>query len=249
MRCTHALRRPHHGVAAGRCSPPRTRSEGVRIGLAFAWVALLGCESRYSSTPANAPEVATSDASAKSIEDLLASMHPDAGPNDAQAALETSHAMIVSTCASSTKPCSDSVADAAPSQYFVVFGSGRGVVRSRDQAMTDLYEELRNRIEAGERLDVRSGKASASDASAPREQGQTQPSTATSAGQGETVTHCALRLLRLVDEVGQMTLDVVHGMGDKTCLVSLERSIEGSTCLIQAPERPHQPGGRGGLSF
>jgi hypothetical protein len=234
------------------CSEEKAQSKRWRraVGLAFMWVTLWGCESRYSATPANAPEVAASDASAKSIEELLAAMHPDAGQNDAQA-VDTSHAMIVSTCASSTKPCSAAVADAALSnQYFVVFGSGRGVVRSRDQALTDLYEELRNRMEAGERLDVRSGASSASTSSGRREQGQPQTSTA-SGGQGETVIRCAFRLLGLVDEVGQVTLDIVHGMGDKACLVSLERSrsTEASQCLIQAPERPHRPGGKGGLSF
>jgi hypothetical protein len=215
------------------------------VGLAFAWVALCACESRYSPTPANAPEMVASDASSNAVEALLAFMHPDAGHDDAQVLLDVSHAMILSTCTSNPKPCSDSVGDAAPSgQYFVVFGSGRGVVRSRDQALTDLYEELRNRIEAGERLDVRSARSSDT-APSGREHGQAQPSMATSEGKGETASHCALRLLGIADEVGQLTLDVVHGKGDGGCLVTLDVS----RCLIQAPEKPHRPGGKGGFSF
>jgi hypothetical protein len=38
--------------------------------------------------------------------------------------------------------------------YHVVFGSGRGAIRSRRQAVTELYEELRNRTALGQRLDA-----------------------------------------------------------------------------------------------
>jgi hypothetical protein len=92
-----------------------------------------------------------SDASVSSIETLLAPVTPDAGP----VMVDSSHALTVTTCSSSKRPCSAPGADASTAaSYLVVFGSGRGEVRSRGQAVTELYEELRNRLTSGERIDV-----------------------------------------------------------------------------------------------
>jgi hypothetical protein len=161
---------------------------------------------------------------------------------------DSSHAMTVTICSASPLACPASAADAsADMSYHVVFGSGRGVIRSRGQAMADLYNELRDRTASGERIDAK-----------PRAPGDVGPpalpsrvsTTKASAGSSDAIAKCALQLLDLVDGVGQVTLDVIYGSGSSGCMVSLGRfAADGgaSQCLVQEPERPHRPGG--GIGF
>ncbi len=128
--------------------------------------------------------------------------------------------------------------------YHVVFGSGRGVLRTREQAMTDLYRELRDRIDAGDRLRVRPRRRADLGGGARGHAPSTTPSTPSS----DAVAQSAMRLLDAVDGAGELVVDVNHN-ARAGCMLSLEQSVgDGgvSQCLIDEPERPHGRG-RGGI--
>jgi hypothetical protein len=204
-----------------------------------------GCEQRVSSDPPPATAENLGPAtSSTALESLFAPTPTDAGP----VVLDSSHALTVTLCSASPQACGMSDAGApVEGSYHVVFGSGHGAIRSRGQAMTDLYEELRNRTALGQRLDAEphaTGDAGAAPRAAPTVKREA------AGGSSDPIIQCAFRLLDLVDSVGEVTLDRVQGSGGRACLVSLGRTAEGasSQCLIDAPQQPHAPG-RGGLQF
>jgi hypothetical protein len=210
-------------------------------------MALLGlwcCEEHVSSDPP--PRAAESVSSSPDmIDKLLGSGTADAGP----VAMDSSHALTVTSCSASPQQCPASEADAsAEASYRVVFGSGRGAIRGRGQAMADLYRELRDRTALGEKLGAQPRAPEASDASTVfKGRAPKQASTENS----DPIAHCAFQLLDLVDSVGEVTLDVVHGAGSSGCMVSLGKSPgDGGAvqCLVKEPERPRRPG-KGGLQF
>jgi hypothetical protein len=211
------------------------------LALALAAFGLLGCQQRFSSDALTAENFAAASSSGALDAGPVAS-GADAGGGP----LESSHAMTVTSCSASPQACSAPEADAAArASYRVVFGSGRAELRSRGQAMADVYQELRDRTASGERLDAEP-RASA-DAS--RGVGS---AASTNTGASDPVTEGAFRLLDLVDRVGEVTLDVVHGLGANGCTVSLGRSADGgpSQCLIREPERKQGPDRKGpGLSW
>lgn len=201
--------------------------------------ALFGCEQRFSSDALTAENFAPLPSSG--VIDAGAAPGATAGP------LDLSHAMTVTTCASSPQPCPAPEGDAgANASYRVVFGSGRAVVRSHGQAMTDLYQELRDRTASGGRLDAEP-LAGTADAGPIVLESRSPPS-----GDGDPITQAAFRLLYVVDRFGGVTIDVVRGIGSRGCTVSLGRSADGgsSQCLVQDPERPQGPGPKGpGVSW
>jgi hypothetical protein len=207
---------------------------------ALALVGLFDCEQRFSSTPPLVPDPAPSSSA---VDALLAPRTTNEGP-----APDRSHAMTVTLCSSSPQPCPASDGDAsAGAAYLVVFGSGHGVARSREQATTDLYQELRNRMSAGERLDVEPRAPSVAGTPIALSDSWTTKATAASS---DPLAQCAVHLLLLVDRVGEVALDVEHGVGSTGCLVSLGHSTsDGGTsqCLVQEPERAHGllPQGKG----
>lgn len=205
-------------------------------------VGLFGCEQRFSADPPLVPESPAPASSSSAIDALFAPITTDAGP----VTVDSSHAMTITICSSSPQACPASEADAsAEAGYLVVFGSGRGAVRSREQAMTDLYQELRNRTTSGERLDAE--PRTPGDSGAPIALGASA-TTKVSASSGDPLGRCAVRLLAFVDDVGEVDLNIVHGSGSTGCMVSLRHSATGngsSECLVQEPERPHRAGRRG----
>jgi hypothetical protein len=213
--------------------------------LAVAAVGLFACEERFSSTPPPlTPETLGPAPSSNAIEALLVPSTTDAGPT----ALGSSRALTVTICSSSPQACPASDADAdtsAAGTYRVIFGSGRGAIRSRGQAMADLYKELRDRTTSGERLNAQS--IAPGDAGAPASFGS---ATRGSADSSDPIAQSALHLLDLVDGVGEVTIDVIHGRSTG-CMVSLGRlAADGGApqCLVKEPERP-KGRGKGGLSF
>jgi hypothetical protein len=218
----------------------------------IALVGWFGCEQRFSDNPPLlGPESFPSGSSSTSLEALFAPS-PDAGA----LVHDIFHAMTVTLC-SSLAPCGASEGDASVGmRYHVVFGSGRGEIRSRGQAMADLYEELRNRLSAGERLNAephapgRSGATGPGDAGRiPALGGGSGPEANT--GSSDPIARCAFHLIKLVEDAGEVDLDVVHGSGSNRCLVSVGYSAPSSgasECLLQEPERPRPPG-RKGFSF
>jgi hypothetical protein len=153
--------------------------------------------------------------------------------------------MSISSCSWIPQDCLAADQDASvDAMYRVVFGSGRGVVRTREQAMTDLYRELRDRTDAGDRLTVRPRRRTDLGGGA----GGHAPSTTPSTPSSDAVAQSAMRLLDTVDGVGELVVDVNHN-SRSGCMLSLEHSVGdggASQCLIDEPERPHGRG-RGGV--
>jgi hypothetical protein len=200
------------------------------VALTIALAGLCGCNEEFAPDPPRAPEsvIAESPSSA------------DAG----SVARESSHAMTVTLCSSSPEPCPAIDGDAA--HYRVAFGSGRGATRSRGQAVADLYQELRDRTALGSRLEVEAHAIG--DGGGGSSQSSAEPTTSS-----DPLSSAAARLVDVVDEAGEVTIDVVHGSESSRCLVSVrgeQASGRAPRCLVQAPEQHHsqQPraGGRRG---
>jgi hypothetical protein len=211
------------------------------IGIAIG--GLCGCEQRFSATPSTLPPETTGTSSSGALDALLAQSGGDGGAPVAEAP----HAMSISSCSSTPQECSTADQDASvDALYRVVFGSGRGVVRSREQAMTDLYREIRDRIDAGERLVVRARPRADVGTGGGWHGRSTSPSTPSS----DAVAQSAMRLLDAVDGVGELLVYVDHD-SRSGCMLSLVQSVGDagvSECLINEPERQHGRG-RGGLRF
>ena len=210
--------------------------------LAFSLSRLIGCEQHAATDPppviSGGPDPAPSSSA---LEALRFGPHAqDAGPSGT----DTSRAMAVTLCAWGPTACPAPESDASvEGAYRVVFGSGHGAIRSREQAMTDLYEELRNRTALGQRFDA---EPHAPGGNVDGESHRGRPAKKTSSGSSDPLTQCAFRLLDLVDSAGEVTIDRVHGGSSTGCLVSLGGA---SQCLVDEPERAHRPGRAGGLSF
>jgi hypothetical protein len=207
---------------------------------AAALVGLIGCEQRFSADPPAGPEsFAPAPSSSNALDALLATSATDAGA----AGRDTSHALVVTLCSASPQACPAPEGDASTDgSYHVVFGSGRGAIRSRGQAMADLYKELRDRTKSGEHLDAEPRAPGGVGSPARLAGGSTSKASEDSS---DPIAQCASHLLDIVDGVGEVGLDVVHSFGSTGCVVSLGRSAAdggASQCLIKAPERVHRPG-------
>jgi len=204
------------------------------LSFAIASCALCACEERFSANP---PPIAPGSLPPVSSSSAMDALFPATTPDAGGAARDSSHALTVTLCSSSAQPCPVSEADDA--SYRVVFGSGRGVIRSRGQAMADVYKELRDRTSSGERLDA---EPHAPNASGPRVPTGTGSTRKPGASGDDPLSQCAFQLLDLVDGVGEVTIDVVHGSSG--CRVSLGRAADGgvSRCLVQEPERERRFG-------
>jgi hypothetical protein len=201
--------------------------------------AMCSCEQRFTATPPLPPDTPGAFSS-NPLDAVLRQSVGDAGAPRS----DGSHAMSISSCSWIPQDCLTGDQDASTdAMYHVVFGSGRGVVRTREQAMTDLYRELRDRIDAGDRLTVRPRPRANLGGGA----GGHAPSTTPSTPSSDAVAQSAMRLLDAVDGAGEMLVDVNHN-SRSGCVLSLEQSVgDGgvSHCLISEPERPHGRG-RGG---
>jgi hypothetical protein len=206
----------------------------LAIALAFA-VTAAACEERFSSHPPPFSPESLAPASSSNAVDALLTGGAGAPTDAGTLPVDSSHAFTITLCAASREPCPPSEAEAT---YRVVFGSGRGVVRTRGQAMADLYKELRDRLAGGERLDA--------ETHAPHDGGTVAMGlgspTKGSGSDDDPISQCAFQLVDLVDGVGEVTLDVVHG--SHGCRVSLGRTPDGGAlrCLVQEPESARRPG-------
>ena len=198
--------------------------------LVLVFAGSIACEQRFSSTPSRGPDD-VAPAPPGAIDALLAPRGSDAGAPQSSG----SHAMVVTLCAADPGACAAARADGGnvESGYRVVFGSGRAELRSRGQAMADLYKELRDRTSSGERLSAQPRSPGDGGALAAGEsRGSSGPG-----GDAEPLSQCAFHLLDLVDGVGEVTLDVVHGYGSRACLVSLGQAGPGQ-CLVHGADGP-----------
>jgi len=211
--------------------------------LALSLGVLSACEQRYSGdAPANSPASEPASASSGGLAAVLASAAGDAGG----VALSTSHALVVTSCGWPSGPCAGLEQSDAEggSTYRVVFGSGRASIRSRGQAMSDLYRELRDKTSAGLRMDVEARAPSTGDAAAP-------PVAAPHASRGtanDPITQSAFAVLDLVDNLGEAYVDDIYVSSADQCVISLGRVTDAGAmqCLVRAPERPaRRPTGTG----
>ncbi len=148
--------------------------------------------------------------------------------------------MTVTLCSASAQPCEVPEGGTSDDEaYRVVFGSGRAEIRSRGQAMTDLYKELRDRTTAGERL--------AAIPRAPRPSGGAFTTSAgasakASGGEGDDITRCALHRLDRAEGGGEGGLSRRRRCAGTGCIVSLGRPGGDAgmpQCLIKEPDRPN----------
>jgi hypothetical protein len=217
----------------------------LSIALAFSLGVLSACEQRYSGdAPANSPSNEPGPASSAGLAAVLGSVPGDAG----RVALRTEHAMVVTNCGWPSSPCAGlEQTDAEGGTYRVVFGSGRASIRSRGQAMSDLYRELRDKSSAGLRLDIEARAPSVGDAAAP-------PIAAPHASRGtasDPISQSAFAVLDLVDSVGEADVDEVNVSDADQCVISLGRMADGGAmqCLVRAPERAKRGPMGTGLSW
>jgi hypothetical protein len=206
-------------------------------------VCFLGCEDHYSSSaPPLTPDDLPPPSPSSRIEALFAH---DAAPSLDDPSGGTSRALTITACAASPSACSAASdgGSLGAAGYRVVSLSGRGEVRSRTQAMADLYREIRDRTSLGEHLDALPH--------APGDAGGPTPVQGihSAAKNADPIAQCASQLLDVVDGVGEMTLEVARGSGARGCMVSLGGSVtDGGApqCVLLAPERAKQKGQGGG---
>ncbi len=156
------------------------------------------------------------------------------------------HTMTVTLCSTDPEACHGAQpAEEAGPVYRVSFGTGSGSVRSREQAVANLYREVRDRTGAGTRLvavahhlDRHSSSRGAVDPLAP-------PRPASRAA--DPLVEAAYDLIEVVDADGQVTVDVAHsGLSCKVSLAARSPDAGAGRCLVGEPERPglHESEGR-----
>jgi hypothetical protein len=220
----------------------RRTALALSTSVAFSLGVLGACEQRYSGdAPANSPSSEPPPGSSAGLAAVLASESGDAGG----AGLSTVHAMIVTSCGWPSSPCAGLEQGAAEGgSYRVVFGSGHASIRSRGQAMSDLYRELRDKSSAGLRLDIEARAPSVGDAATPA----VAAPRASRGTASDPISQSAFAVLDLVDSIGEADVDEVYVSSADQCVISLGRVADGGAmqCLVRAPDRPkRQPMGTG----
>jgi hypothetical protein len=127
----------------------------------------------------------------------------------------------------------------------VSFGTGAGSVRSHEQAVADLYREVRDRtgfgtrlIAVAHRIDRSSAVSGAVDPLSPPRPSSRGP---------DPVVEAAYDLMDAVDTQGQLLLDVGHaGAGCKLSFAPHDVDAGARRCLLPEPEHagPHDMEGR-----
>lgn len=160
---------------------------------------------------------------------------------DASAPAAEFHTITVTLCARDREACqrAQSTGTADPT-YRVAFGSGVGTLRSREQALADLYRELKSRTGAGTHLAAapRRLERPLADGSA----GPAPPPRPASAG-SDPLVDAAFQLIDAVDTQGAVTLDIAHGRPDCKLSMAGEETDAGARrrCLIVEPNRSGRP--------
>jgi hypothetical protein len=143
------------------------------------------------------------------------------------------HSMTVTACWRDPARCNGSESTVTTDLYRVASGTGVGGLRSHEQALTDVYRELRDRTGLGSRLVATPHRIDAqADARAP----SPAPTASTAAPGSDPLVSAAKELLLMVDTEGQITLDVTHGR--TSCKVAVAGPSEDSRkrCLVEGSE-------------
>ncbi len=165
------------------------------------------------------------------------------------------HTITVAQCAREGAACDHATAGAPPGPaYVVAFGTSGGSTRSRDQAMADLYRELRDRTVNGTHLVARPHPLPASPSAdgSPAAADDAQAKTSKSSDDTEPLVQAAVALMKLVDKEGEVTID--RTSANSECKVALadadvpDASAGVANCFLK-DERPRSAPGRGGLTW
>ena len=120
--------------------------------------------------------------------------------------------------------------------YRVSFGSGAGALRSRDQAVADLYREIRDRTGLGGHLaaEARHLALSPTDAGSGAGGG---PHARTPGS--DPLVDAAFQLIEAVDTEGQVTVDAARGRADCKLSLLAAGATDGGAgrCVIREPSR------------
>jgi hypothetical protein len=112
----------------------------------------------------------------------------------------------------------------------VATGGGTGLERSREQALSDVYRELRDRTAFGTKLVAVSHHEGHPAATRPSAEA---PKTAGT----DPLILASFDILEAVDREGRVTLDVFHGRTScKVALAVSELDAGGRRCLVDGPE-------------
>jgi hypothetical protein len=140
------------------------------------------------------------------------------------------HVVRVTMCALDRSGCLRAQSESPPedSSYRVAFGRGAGLIRTRGQAMAELYKEVRDRTDSGEHLAAKAHHLG--DPHTPLE-----PRTRVAE---DPLTEAAYQLMEAVDRDGEITIDSLSRQGPGTCKLSLgplDPDAGATNCLINAP--------------
>jgi hypothetical protein len=222
---------------------------GLRSIACFAaGLALAACEEGLSPADAPTPPPEAMPHAPQPIASAALVAGPVADLGDAGAVANVGHhAVMVTTCAIDKNGCLLAQPSAPPpeSSYRVVFGGGVGAIRTRGQAMADLYKEIRDRTESGGHLaaethhlgdpppDFEGAKA------APRSK----------AAADDPLVEAAFQLMDAVDHDGEVTLDALSQRSASSCKLSIgvpDPDGGAARCLVEAPAPGSNPlGGLG----
>jgi hypothetical protein len=170
----------------------------------------------------------------------MASAAPVGASADAGAAPSTMpfHTITITQCTRDRDACQRAGSATAPgAPYRVAFGSGLGTVRMREQAVADLYREIKNRTDLGTHLAAASHHRDRAvpDSGALEPPVEPRPAAATS----DPMVDAAYQLIDAVDAQGEVTLDVAHGRRDcKLSLTSDSVDAAPRRCLLVGDPRP-----------
>ncbi len=148
------------------------------------------------------------------------------------------HTLTITLCSRDSRSCRLAQPGDAPLLgYRVSFGGSVGTLRSREQALADLYRELRDRTGFGTRLAAAAHHVEQTlvDAAIVEPGAPARPSTS---GQ-DPLVEAAFDIMEAVDTEGRVTVDVAHG--GTTCKVSFaahDSDAGSGRCLVKGPARP-----------
>jgi hypothetical protein len=191
--------------------------------------------------PAEAPSPSEANMPHAPMPVASASAAPSAAPvadeEDAGAPVERDpHAVLVTSCAIDRNGClaAQPTSPQSEASYRVAYGRGGGTIRTRQQAMAELYKEIRDRMDSGAHLVAVPHHlgdpvptAGGAEASRPRAHKSDDP-----------VIEAAFQLMDVVDHDGEIAIDALATAGSRSCKLSLgnpESDGGVSRCLVEAP--------------
>jgi hypothetical protein len=148
------------------------------------------------------------------------------------------HAMTVSLCARDADACAQAGGSVPPSEpaYRVAFGRGAGIMRTREQAMTDLYREMRDRLGWGAHLVAEPQRLPPADGAS----GLPASRPPNPSDEDEPLVRTAFDLMDSVDSEGEVTIDTLPALTAGHCKLAVGGvAVDGGRgrCVVAEPVR------------